>query len=156
MEIESIAVICLITLVVLVVQIIVTLRVFLYLHLSHRNDEEHNMQNLALKPQPDSVQDEDRPPSRHEPETLTVPGPAYPSSSRYSVRTDISNSSFVSDLQDQPRAPRPWDGRSPADGRRGLKNFHSDSASESGTGSYNPMGCMKKHNILSEVWTSKP
>lgn len=151
MEIESISVICLIALVVLIVQIIVTLRLFLYLHMSHEKDEEYGLRTVVTEPQPGSVQ-EVQPLSSHNPEVPTVPGPAYPTSSRYSVRTDISDSSYGSGRRAPPRAPHAWDGTSPADRRKGLKVFHSDSGSESGILSCDPMGRIaKKQNIVTEL-----
>ncbi|KAH6868606.1 hypothetical protein BKA58DRAFT_402959 [Alternaria rosae] len=94
MEIESIAIICLVILVVLIIQIIVSLRLLLQLHHHvHARDEEHDMQSNPVRPGSVPIQENARPPSRNDAEGLTVPGPAYPSSSRYSVRTDISDSS---------------------------------------------------------------
>lgn len=94
MEIESIAIICLVILVVLIIQIIVSLRLHLQLHhRSHASDEEHGMQKFSIRPGSVPIQENARAPSRNDAEGLPVPGPAYPSSSRYSVRTDISDSS---------------------------------------------------------------
>jgi len=44
-------------------------------------------------PQAISIQEEVQPPPHSVAQHLTIPGPAYPSSSRYSVRSDISDSS---------------------------------------------------------------
>jgi hypothetical protein len=156
MGIESIVVICLITLVVLIVQIIVTLRLFLNLHVSHRKDEEHGLQTLHTRPEPITAQDDVWPLSRHRVEALTVPGPVYPASSRYSVQTDNSDSSFGSEHRAHSRAPRPWDGTRPEDRRKGFQGFHSDSGSESGIPSSDPTGRVKKQDILTKVWARKP
>jgi hypothetical protein len=156
MEIESIAVICLIILVVLIVQIIVTLRLFLYLHIEHENDKKHGLRTVVTESRFDSVQEDGRPPSRQEPEVPPVPGPVYATSSRYSVQTDTSDSSLASKHHAQPRAPHPWDGTSPADWRKVLKDLHSGSGSDFGNLSCNTIGRVDKQNILTEVWARKP
>ena len=94
MEIESIAVICLVILLVLIIQIILTFRLLLSLHhRSHKRDEEHALRTIPVMPQATSIQEETQPPSHSHAQRLTIPGPAYPSSSRYSFRSDISDSS---------------------------------------------------------------
>jgi hypothetical protein len=103
MEIESIAVICLITLVVLIIQIIVTLRLLLYFHhRSREKDEEHALSTMVPSTTvPTAAATQLFPGSlRTNPRPLPTPTPApqpvvtihrYAASSMYSVPTVVSN-----------------------------------------------------------------
>jgi hypothetical protein len=155
MEVESIVVICLITLVVLIVQIIVTLRLFLYLYMAHERDEEQGLQILDTRTGSGSAQEGAGPSSRHEPKALTVPGSAYPTSSMYSVQSDNSDLSPGSEDHCHSHAPGSWDGTSAAGRRRYLKDFHIGLESESEAPSYETAKRAKKQDILNEIWERK-
>jgi hypothetical protein len=153
MEIESIAVICLITLVVLIIQIIVTLRLLLYFHhRSHEKDEEYGLRTLTNRSRAASVQEDVRPASRNDTEELTVPGPAYPASSRYSVKTGPSDSSSHYEAC----APSPWHSAADTNQRKETQASHCDAELESGNSFVNDtVSKAKKKDILDEVWSKK-
>ena len=155
MEVESIVVICLITLVVLIVQIIVTLRLFLYLYMAHERDEEQGLQILDTRTGSGSAQEGAGPSSRHEPKALTVPGPVYPTSSIYSVQSNNSDLSPGSEDRSHSRAPDSRDGTSAAGRRRALEEFHIGLESESGAPSYETVRRAKKQDILNEIWARR-
>lgn len=155
MEVESIVVICLITLVVLIVQIIVTLRLFLHLHTAHKRDEEQGLQILDTRTGSVFAQESAEPPLRPELEALTVPGPVYPTSSIYSVQSNNSDVSPGPEDRSHSRAPDPRDGMSAAGWRRDLKEFYIGLESESGALSYETARRTKKQDILNEIWARK-
>jgi hypothetical protein len=154
MELESIAVICLITLVVLIIQIIVTLRLLLYFHhQSHEKDEEHGLRTIATEPAIVPVQEYAQPSLRNDVESLTLPGPAYPASSRYSVRTGISDIS--SHYGRYTRGP--WHRTEAPTQRREVQVSHSDSETEPRNRfADNALSNVRKEGILNKVWGKKP
>jgi hypothetical protein len=154
MEIESIAVICLITLVVLIIQIIVTLRLLLYFHhRSHEKDEEYGLRTLTNRSRAASVQENVRPASRNDTEELTVPGPAYPASSRYSVKTGPSDASS----RYEANAPSSWHGAADTNQRKKTQASRRETEPESGNPFMNDaVSKARKKDILAEVWSKKP
>jgi len=152
MEIESIAVICLVILLVLLIQIILTFRLLLSLHhRSHERDEEHGLRNIPIMPQAISIQEEAQLPSHSDAQRLTIPGPAYPSSSRYSVQSGISDSS--SHYEESPSLSHRVD--VPGKGKE-TKTSHSDSKYECGNPFTNDVvNKTKRKDILEELWDKK-
>ncbi|KAF7679105.1 hypothetical protein GT037_002853 [Alternaria burnsii] len=155
MEVESIVVICLITLVILIVQIVVTLRLFLHFHTAHKRDEEQGLQILDTRTGSGSAHEGAEPPLRPEPEALTVPGPVYPASSIYSVQSNNSDLFPGPADRSRSRAPDSWDGTSAAGRRRDLKEFHIGLESEFGAPPYKTARRTKKQDILNEIWARK-
>jgi hypothetical protein len=154
MEIESIAVICLITLVVLIIQIIVTLRLLLYFHhRSHEKDEEHGLRTMMNRSRAVSIQEDIQSSSHNDAEELTVPGPAYPASSRYSVETGPNDSSS----RYEANAPSSWHGAADTSQRKETQISHRDAELEYGNLFVDDaVRNAKKKDILAEVWSKKP
>jgi len=152
MEIESIAVICLVILLVLLIQIIFTFRLLLSLHhRSHERDEEHGLRTIPSIPQATSIQEEVQPPPHSVAQRLTMPGPAYPSSSRYSVRSSISDSS--SHYEESPSLSHRVD--VPGKGKE-MQVSHSDSKYEYENPFTNDaVKKTKRKDILEELWDKK-
>jgi len=149
MEIESIAVICLVILLVLLIQIIFTFRLLLSLHhRSHERDEEHGLRAIPTVPQPISIQEETQTPSHSVAQRLTIPGPAYPSSSRYSVRSDISDSSSHYEV-----SPSLCHGADAVSKGSKAQVSHSDLRYESGNAFANDaVKKTKRKDILEDLW----
>jgi hypothetical protein len=154
MELESIAVICLITLAVLIIQIIVTLRLLLYFHhRSHEKDEEHGIRTIATGPAIVPAQEDAQPALRNDVEAFTLPGPAYPASSRYSVQTGISDISSHYGTYTH----GPWHRAEASTQKREVQVSHSNSETENGNSfADNALSKTKKEGILDKVWGKKP
>jgi hypothetical protein len=162
MEIESIAVICLITLVILIIQIIVTLRLLLYFHhRSREKDEEHALSTLApsttVPPAfPGSLRSHPRPlPTPTPTPQPVVPVHHYAASSMYSVPTVVGT---TRDGEHPDHLARPGTNSSSRErvSRAGSSDYDAHSESSTPTQGFQGLSKEKKDGIVQKVWGKKP
>ena len=103
-------------------------------------------------PQATSIQEEVQPPSHSDAPHLTIPGPAYPSSSRYSVRSDISDSSSHCEM-----SPSLYHGVDAVSKGEEAQLSHSDLRYDCGNPFTNDaVKKTKRKDVLEDLWDKKP
>jgi len=103
-------------------------------------------------PQATSIQEEVQPQSHSVAQRLTVPGPAYPSSSRYSVRSDISDSSSHYEM-----SPSLCNGVDAVNKGNKAQVSHSELRYDCGNPFTNDaVKKTKRKDLLEDLWDEKP